>query len=231
MEVFVGTSGWLYSWNLGRSLEWYVEQSGLNAVELNASFYRFPTKRQTAKWAKVGCGLRWAVKVYRGVTHFGRLSDRALELLKRFFEVFKPLDPYVDFYLFQMPPTFVKSSVNMSRVEKIAGLLGRRAAFEFRHPSWFSKDIVEWAEDVGFTPVSIDSPDWVWIVEAGGTVYLRMHGRTLWYSHYYDEEELREVAQKIIELKPERAYVFFNNNHAMLENARAMFTILKELTQ
>jgi len=63
VEVYVGTSGWLYSWNLGKSLKWYVENSGLNAVELNASFYRYPTPRQVAQWADVGKTLRWAVIV------------------------------------------------------------------------------------------------------------------------------------------------------------------------
>jgi uncharacterized protein YecE (DUF72 family) len=70
VEVYVGTSGWMYSWNLGRSLEWYVNHSGLNAVELNASFYRVPAAEQVERWAKVGRALRWAVKVYRGVTHY-----------------------------------------------------------------------------------------------------------------------------------------------------------------
>ncbi|ACB40190.1 DUF72 domain-containing protein [Pyrobaculum neutrophilum] len=231
MEVFVGTSGWLYAWNLGRSLEWYVENSGLNAVELNASFYRIPTERQAARWAAAGGRLRWAVKVYRGVTHFGKLSEGALELLRRFLAAFKPLDPYVDFYLFQMPPSFARSRRSMSRVEKAAGVVGRRAAFEFRHPSWFSQEVVEWAEEAGFALVSIDSPEWTWVVEAGGVVYLRMHGRTSWYSHFYDEVELRDVAQRVVALRPARVYVFFNNDHAMLENARSMLAILKELTQ
>lgn len=30
MKIYVGTSGWLYSWNEGRSFEWYVENSKLN---------------------------------------------------------------------------------------------------------------------------------------------------------------------------------------------------------
>ena len=33
MEVHIGTSGWAYAWNRGGSLAWFVEHSGLNAVE------------------------------------------------------------------------------------------------------------------------------------------------------------------------------------------------------
>lgn len=231
MEIYVGTSGWLYSWNLGKSLKWYVENSSLNAVELNASFYRYPTPRQVAQWAEVGKALRWAVKVHRGVTHFGRLSERAVERLGNFLSLFKPLDPLVDFYLFQLPPTFRPSDKNMRRVEAVAALLGRRAAVEFRHPAWFTEATAEWAERAGFVAVSVDSPEASWIVATGGVVYLRMHGRTFWYSHYYDEEELREVAKRVVETGAERVYVFFNNDHAMLENARAMAFILKELAK
>ena len=107
--------------------------------------------------------------------------------------------------------------------------MGRRAAVEFRHPGWFTEPTAKWAERAGFVAVSVDSPEASWIVATGGVVYLRMHGRTFWYSHYYDEEELREVARRIVETGAERVYVFFNNDHAMLENARAMASILRGL--
>jgi uncharacterized protein YecE (DUF72 family) len=85
---------------------------------------------------------------------------------------------------------------------------------------------VRWAERIGFTLVSVDSPDVTWIVSTDGIVYLRMHGRTFWYSHYYEEDELRAVAEDVAKLRPEKVYVFFNNDHAMLDNARAMYSIL-----
>jgi hypothetical protein len=38
MEVFVGTSGWMHGWNEKRSLDWYVQNSGLNAVRIECKF-------------------------------------------------------------------------------------------------------------------------------------------------------------------------------------------------
>lgn len=73
VKVFVGTSGWLYDWNLDSTFDWYVRNSGLNAVELNASFYRFPFRNQVTSWTRKGSGLRWAVKVHRYITHVKRL--------------------------------------------------------------------------------------------------------------------------------------------------------------
>jgi uncharacterized protein YecE (DUF72 family) len=228
----VGTSGWLYSWNPERSLDWYVRYSGLNAVELNASFYRFPSPSQVASWARKGRSLRWAVKVNRRVTHIHRLNKNAVKAWERFYSLFKPLDSLVDFYLFQLPPSYQATGRNIERLEHFAAEtgLGERMAIEFRHVSWFNEGLgVELCRRIGATYVSIDSPLGVYISASNSNVYLRMHGRTAWYAHYYTDEELLEDAKQILALSPRRAYVFFNNNHDMLENARRMLRILHEL--
>ena len=83
---------------------------------------------------------------------------------------------------------------------------------------------------LSLTVVSVDSPQTTWIVSSNGIVYLRMHGREEWYAYDYSEEELREIAEKIVELNPREVYVFFNNNHWMLGNAKLMLKILREPT-
>ncbi|MGA7368230.1 MAG: hypothetical protein WBX01_03810 [Nitrososphaeraceae archaeon] len=42
-SIRIGTSGYTYSWNERRPspFKWYINQ-GLNSVEINASYYRFP---------------------------------------------------------------------------------------------------------------------------------------------------------------------------------------------
>ncbi|MEM1742154.1 MAG: DUF72 domain-containing protein, partial [Desulfurococcaceae archaeon] len=80
MQVFVGTSGWLYDWNEEASFDWYVKYSGLNAVELNASFYRFPFRNQIKSWSSKGSNLRWSIKVHRSITHFHRMKKTALDI-------------------------------------------------------------------------------------------------------------------------------------------------------
>ena len=57
-------------------------------------------------------------------------------------------------------------------------------------------------------------------------IYERVHGRTNWYSHKYSKEELLEIKQRLLISKPEKVYVFFNNDHAMLENAREMYNLI-----
>jgi len=229
-HIFVGTSGWSYDWNQGNSFDWYVENSGLNSVELNASFYRFPFGSQVYSWSrKTPRGFRWAVKVNRIVTHVYRMGFKAVSVFNRFASLFKPLEESIDYYLFQLPP-FVEPSQNTVRnIERFFAKTGvaEKAALEWRNSKWFSGEWEEWASGRGFTIVSVDSPDLPrHVFNTAGTVYLRMHGRSSWYSHNYTVEELEEVACSVLASKPKRIYVFMNNNHFMLSNARTIMKIL-----
>jgi uncharacterized protein YecE (DUF72 family) len=228
MDFFVGTSGWYYSWNEKRSLDWFVANSGLNAVELNASFYRFPFSNMVKSWVKKGSGLRWTVKVNRLITHRFKFSEKAYQSWQKFRELFSPLDANVDFYLFQLHPRITPESA--ASIEKFVEATGlqRRFALEVRNIEWFNDEWIRWASKLGITWVSVDSPDFpLDVYNTDGLVYQRMHGRTAWYAHNYSDRELEEVAENIGKAKPEKAYVFFNNDTAMLVNARKMLDIFK----
>lgn len=228
MDAFVGTSGWYYEWNEEKSLDWFVRNSELNTVELNASFYRFPFPSTIKSWAAKGAGLRWSVKVHMSVTHKHQFNERAFEIWNNFRERFEPLDPLIDFYLFQTPPKF-KDVGKVLEFAKATGL-GERFALEIRNRALLGNEDL-CAAIVGIvTPVSVDSPDFLDLIFPGKIVYLRMHGRKGWYCHAYSGKELRETARKILEAGPEKAYVYFNNDHDMLKNARMMQDIMNELS-
>jgi len=230
LEVYVGTSGWVYDWNVDGSFDWYLKNSGLNAVELNASFYRFPFRNQVVGWAKKTSSkpIRWAVKVHRSITHVHRLKEDALSIWIKFYELFKPLDRYIDFFLFQLPPTFRFSEENLNRIKVFAEStgLGTRMAIEFRDSSWFRSETIEFLKGLRVTVVSIDAPIGRWIATSNDIIYLRLHGSTEWYAYEYSDEELLDIARSALKLKPKKVYVFFNNDHWMLENARRMLQIL-----
>lgn len=230
MELFIGTSGWYYDWNEELTLDWYIKNSGLNAIELNASFYRFPFPNQVKSWAKKGKDLHWAIKVNRLITHQYKFSEDSLKTWMKFRNLFGPLEDYIDYYLFQLPPNLSKNAR-----DKIAGFIDKikindKFAIEFRNNTWFIEEILKWAESLGITIVSIDAPEFPrTIFNTAKNVYLRMHGRTDWYVHNYTNQELKEIAKKILLSKADRTYIFFNNNHNMLKNARDMILILKNL--
>jgi uncharacterized protein YecE (DUF72 family) len=229
LEFYVGTSGWSYTWNEGRNFDWYIGNSGLNAVELNASFYRFPFPSMVKSWTRKGEDLRWSIKVNRLITHTFKLSDRAFQSWKKFHDLFMPLESSIDFFLFQLPPSTTPKSAPSIENFFERTQLNERFALEVRNLQWSDEKWINWASRLGITWVSVDSPDFpLDVFNTSDLVYERMHGRTEWYAHLYSDEELREVADKILSVKPKKAYVFFNNNHAMLVNSRKMLSIFKE---
>ena len=230
MQVFVGTSGWYYEWNKDKTLDWYMANSGLNAVELNASFYRFPFPNQVKSWARKGKALRWVIKVNRLITHRFKFSEKAIESWKRFSALFSIMNRSIDFFLFQLPPSFTSKGRDkiMSFVKKTRTV--KKFALEPRHASWYSDEILKWAKSLGLTWVSIDAPEFSReVFKTADSVYVRMHGRTDWYQHDYRTRELRNVAKRAGVVKPERLFVFFNNDHHMLKNAKNMFAILNSM--
>jgi len=174
--------------------------------------------------------LRWAIKVNRLITHRFKFGDKAFQLWRRFQNLFSPMDELIDFYLFQLPPFM--TSKYASRIEDFARKtkLDERFALEVRNIDWFNEKWLKWASNLGITWVSIDSPEFpLEIFNTNGMVYVRMHGRTAWYDHVYTDEELEEVLRKTLEAKPRKAYVFFNNDHGMLVNARRMLELRRTL--
>ncbi len=236
MRIYVGTSGWVYDWNPD-GFDWYLRNSGLNAVELNASFYRFPYPNQVRSWARKTSSfkgvLRWSVKVNRLITHVHLLNERALRPWHSFIRLMKPLDNFIDFYLLQLPPrarpteSFIRRAENFLKIA-VNDVGEWRVAVEFRDNSWFRVKWVEWCRDLGVTFVSVDSPQAIYINSSGPKAYVRMHGRSFWYAHNYSDDELAEVADKLLSLKVESSYVFFNNNHDMLENARRFMELMRK---
>jgi uncharacterized protein YecE (DUF72 family) len=218
MDVFVGTSGWYYDWNKKKNLDWFVQNSGLNTVELNASYYRFPFPNQIESWKIKGAGLRWSIKVHRSITHWRQLSGTARETWENFRELFEPMDHLIDFYLFQVPPKFADVSKALSFAEDTE--LGKRFALEIRNKELLGNDELCARLTEKVTLVSIDSPDYRNRIFPGKIVYMRMHGREVWYNYNYSHEEILNLRGKIRDFKPEKIYLFFNNDHNMLDNAR-----------
>jgi uncharacterized protein YecE (DUF72 family) len=242
MKVYVGTSGWYYDWNQEKSLDWYLSNSKLNAIELNASYYRFPFPNQIKSWSRKTQAakgeLNWIIKVNRLITHIHKLNKNSYTTLRKFLNLFSPLNKYISIYLFQMPPSFHFTPENKKRLKNFVKKflkLKEKIAFEFRHKTWFSSSALNFISKLKVTFVSVDAPDKTElpreIFATSDKIYVRMHGRTGWYSHNYNKKELSEIKKKIMKTarknKVKEVYIFFNNNHNMLRNARKMLRIFR----
>lgn len=229
MEIYVGTSGWMYSWNEKGNLDWYIENSNLNAVELNASFYRFPFENQIKGWSKRGSKLRWSIKVHRLITHKFKLNDEGKNSFKKFLELFNPMDNLIDFYLFQLPPSFSPKEID-KLIHFFNDFEKEKIVIEFRNKNWYEIDLENFGEKNNLLICSIDSPDFQKkIFKVKERIYLRFHGREFWYQYDYSEKELEEILKIIKDKKPEKIYNFFNNDHSMLKNAQTFYKLLKNV--
>ena len=119
-------------------LAYYVER--FSTVEINASFYRMPNAKTVAGWgAAAPDGFTYVLKAPQRITHFLRLRGVA-EPLSYFCDAARALGDKLGPLLFQLPPNFKKAPDRLA--ETLASLpAGLRAAFEFRHESWFDDEV------------------------------------------------------------------------------------------
>lgn len=222
--IFLGTSGWAYAWNEGNSLEWYIEHTGFNAIELNMSYYRFPYPTMIISWVKKGASLAWVVKVHRSITHFKKLKKESYQYFERFKKLFLPLEESIHYYLLQLPPGFCDISACEQFVEEFGV---EKLAIEFRDPTMFSREVLNWGKQLGILLVSVDAPKLPYTIMSDHIIYERLHGRTEWYQHDYTEQDLVEIKKRVLKHSPNTVYFFFNNDH-MFENACKMNRLLKK---
>jgi uncharacterized protein YecE (DUF72 family) len=149
-RVLVGTSGYNYpewrgtfypeKFSTAKMLAYYAER--FPTVEINYTFYRMPTEKLLAGWA-AGTPEKFSftLKAPRRITHDAKLQ-RCEELVEAFCTTARTLGPKLATLLFQLPPNFKK---DVAVLRAFLALLpeGTRAAFEFRHASWFDPDVFE----------------------------------------------------------------------------------------
>ncbi len=222
--IKIGTSGYNYFWNEGKpsQFKWYINQ-GFKTVEINATFYSFPFKSWVNSWKKAPEDFDFSIKVNRIVTHMARLSEKGVEIFDKFKNSLKEIEERIVFWLFQMPPTFIFREKNLERIinffKKVR--IGGKAVIEFRDSSWWNEEVIKTFEENDLIFCSVDSPELPNdILKINEIIYLRMHGRREWYADIYDERELDEIVEKIKKAKPKICYIYLNNDHGMLPNAK-----------
>lgn len=165
-NLFVGTSGWAYpTWKPGfypadvpsrAFLHFYAAH--LTSVEVNYTFRTLPSGAQLQGWLDAAPpGFRFSFKAPQRITHLQRLrtspepKNGSLEprrnghdALNNFIAALAPahaankLGPL----LFQLPPNFAADIPRLTAFLEAPAFAENphlQIAFEFRHPSWFTK--------------------------------------------------------------------------------------------
>jgi uncharacterized protein YecE (DUF72 family) len=150
MNLYVGTSGYAYKEWKGtfypedlpdkQMLRFYGER--FRSVEINNTFYRMPKPSVLEAWAaEVPPDFKFVLKASQRITHMQRLKD-AGDSVSYLLKVAGTLKERLGPLLFQLPPYLQK---DLTRLRDFLGLLPAdcRAAFEFRHQTWFAPDIFD----------------------------------------------------------------------------------------
>jgi uncharacterized protein YecE (DUF72 family) len=222
-QFLVGTSGWTYDHWKGlfypeglaksRWFDYYAEQ--FPAVEVNATFYRRFADTTYAKWwERAPEGFIYVLKAPRLITHRMYLAD-AEEEIHTFWQSASLLGDKLGLVLLQVAPD---TPYDLERLRQALLAFGdpHRVAVEFRRKEWLNNETLGLLHACGAAFVSADSPrqrlvDWV-TSDAG---YIRLHGRSRWYSHDYSSAELDEIARVARHMADNGAktvYIFFNND-------------------
>jgi len=147
MNLYVGTSGYSYKEWKGtfypedmpnkQMLRFYGER--FRSVEINNTFYRMPKASVLEAWAaEVPADFKFVLKASQRITHFQRLKE-VRDLVEYLLDTAGTLKQRLGPLLFQLPPNLPK---DVPRLREFLMLLPphRRAAFEFRHQSWFDEE-------------------------------------------------------------------------------------------
>jgi len=240
-QYLIGTSGWTYDHWKGsfypdglaksRWFDFYATQ--FPAVEVNATFYRTFTDQTYAKWhARAPADFTYVLKVPKLITHRLYLADAGNEI-RAFWRSASLLEDKLGLVLLQVAPGTPR---DLERLRQAVLTFSdpQRVAVEFRHKDWLNDQTIDLLRDCKATFVSVDSPrtrpvDWV----TSQVGYIRLHGRSRWYSHDYTPAELDEIAETARRMTANGAkqvYIFFNNDFEGYapHNALALMTRLPD---
>jgi uncharacterized protein YecE (DUF72 family) len=195
--VRIGCSGWMYDDWRGRLypeglakkrwLERYAEI--FDTVEVNSTFYRLASRDAVAEWVeRTPPDFLFAVKASRFLTHMKRLTDLGRGV-DRFYERIEPMveAERLGPVLWQLPENFHRDDERLSNA--LAALPPGRHCFEFRHPSWFTEDVMSLLREHRVALVIGDHPERPFQSHelTAGWTFVRFHygarGRGGNYSH------------------------------------------------
>jgi len=232
MKWVIGCSGFSYkSWKPSfyppklpstRWFEFYCEH--FDTVELNVTFYRFPTAHIFESWYKRSpAKFSFSVKAPRLITHYKQMLKSKALLTQFYSACSNGLGEKLGPVLFQFPPRF---SYTGERLQRILDSLD--PAFinvvEFRHSSWWNEEVYKLLKKHRIIFCSMSHPGFPdEVAGKGDRVYYRFHGVPDLYSSVYSDAEMERISNSIATVKGiKKAWCYFNNdiNTAAIQNAK-----------
>jgi uncharacterized protein YecE (DUF72 family) len=214
----VGTSGFMVS-----KATW-LKLPCLNCIEINSTFYHLPQESTVARWNELPPHVGVVIKASKYITHMKRLHD-VKEAWDKLWALISPLGPRLRCVLFQLPPSFKMTTVNLERVAEMKSFLPEdlTVAFEFRDVTWFQPLVYSAMRKLNFCMVGTfikkaEGSKWLGTMPKGlllpprtaSISYLRIHGGR-GYRGALTKPQLEEIRNGLAEQGARHSFVMFNN--------------------
>src|SRR4051812_13361553 len=224
MSIHIGTSGWSYDHWQGvlyphevapwQRLGYYVQQ--FQTVELNSSFYRWPTLAAFKSWQhRLPQHFLLSVKAPRGLTH-AKCLYAPEKWIDRISRCWHELSDKRAVLLVQLSPRFAP---DYKRLEYFLRLIPHwmRITVEFRHPGWHVDATFRLLERYRAAYCIMSGANLSCVLKATAPfVYVRMHGpdRHHLYAGSYSDTDLHWWKNRIYEWQAQgkEVFVYFNND-------------------
>lgn len=180
--------------------------SRLPTVEINSTYYAMPKPVTLKTWStRTPDEFRFAIKSPKQITHDARLSaDKVAATTTLLFETLEVLGDKRGPVLFQLPPSM---KMDLPRLTEFLQLLpqNHRAAFEFRHDSWFCDELYSTLKEAGASLCLSEREDSTPppLVETASWGYVRLRLES------YSEADLGRWAERLQATKWKTISVFF----------------------
>lgn len=207
--------------------EFYCEH--FNTLEVNSTFYKFPTEKSFTKWYNTSPDdFKFSIKAPRLITHYKKFSDCEKFISDFYTSVSKGLQEKLGCVLFQFPPRLIYTP---EMLELIINNVDNsfKNVFEFRDISWWNENVFDQfkKQNLIFCGVSFPKlPDEVMITTE--IIYYRFHGVPVLYKSTYTEGFIENIYQEIKKFNPKEAWIYFNNTWGNAANINSKY--LQELT-
>lgn len=191
--------------------EFYCQH--FNTFEINATFYKFPTLRVLENWYKKSPdGFIYSVKAPKVITHIKKFLECKPEIDKLYALCKQGLSDKLGCILFQLPPSFHYSPEKLNLI--IESLNPNfKTAVEFRHQSWWSKDVYDQLAKNNIIFCSVSHPTMPSDIIANTFVgCLRLHGNPKMFYSEYSHTDLMNLHETIVNKHLfEEVFIYFNN--------------------
>jgi uncharacterized protein YecE (DUF72 family) len=196
-----------------------------NFVEVNSTFYETPPLKQVASWReRVPVDFEFSVRCHKDLTHKYKLQpiNEAHELLLGSIEICRTLKARV--LQIQTPPSFEVTPQKASGLRDLfssSDMKGIRVAWEIRGkcqgnqlPGYLQKVM----QDLGIihcVDISKEGPAY-----KADILYTRLFGKGKHNIYQFDDEELRQIHEKVKKGKEKKVVLSFHGLKMYLDAAR-----------